>query len=420
MIRHLTKGHFITSLGLAAITGAGFSFAFTVLNDASVWLAIPFLAIALGVSPLLAGWLSPGLRHVALFPISVLGCLLVASAIYGPFSSDSEPIGFAIMLTVIYGGGASLAFCAGWITRQWLGRLRGRRTNASLLTIGALVAVCCSVALSALFLAVPLASMTTPRAPYWSAILAPIGLIGVAAGAAVIWSDRHKGRWGLVALALALLYLGASVAPPVFLTTAHWYGPVALVLVALATWNIFKWKRGVGHWRLFPSAQPRHSSVEPSVRGSPTGSHGRFEKFSRDALGVLTHAQEEVQVLRHNYIGTEHILLGLLRESDSVAAKVLNNLGVELTTVRSKVEFIIGPGERLASGEIRLTDRVKKVIELAVEESRRSDHNNIDTEHLLIGLLREGDGIAAGVLKSMGVNEERIRGEVARLSQDSE
>ena len=93
---------------------------------------------------------------------------------------------------------------------------------------------------------------------------------------------------------------------------------------------------------------------------------------------------------------------------------------VELTTVRSKVEFIIGPGERLASGEIRLTDRVKKVIELAVEESRWSDHNNIDTEHLLIGLLREGDGIAAGVLKSMGVNEERIRGEVARLSQDSE
>ena len=124
--------------------------------------------------------------------------------------------------------------------------------------------------------------------------------------------------------------------------------------------------------------------------------------------------------MRHNYIGTEHILLGLLRESDSVAAKVLNNLGVELTTVRSKVEFIIGPGERLASGEIRLTDRVKKVIELAVEESRRSDHNNIDTEHLLIGLLREGDGIAAGVLKSMGVNEEQIRGEVARLSQDSE
>ena len=124
--------------------------------------------------------------------------------------------------------------------------------------------------------------------------------------------------------------------------------------------------------------------------------------------------------MRHNYIGTEHILLGLLRESDSVAAKVLNNLGVELTTVRSKVEFIIGPGERLASRGIRLTDRVKKVIELAVEESRRSDHNNIDTEHLLIGLLREGDGIAAGVLKSMGVSEERIRGEVARLSQDSE
>ena len=420
VIRTLTKGHFIASLGLAAITGAGFSFAFTVLNDASAWLAIPFFAIALGVSPLLAGWLSPGLRHVALFPISVLGCLLIASAIYGPLSSDSEPIGFAIILTVIYGGGASLAFCVGWITRQWLGRLRGRRMNASLLTIASLVAVCCSVALSALFLAVPLASMTTPRAPYWSAILAPIGLIGVAAGAAVIWSDRHKGRWSLVGLALALLYLGASVAPPVFLTTAHWYGPVALVLVTLATWNISKWKRGAGHWRLFPSPQPRHSSVERNVRGSPTGSKGRYEKFSKGALGVLTHAQEEAQVLRHSYIGTEHILLGLLRESDSVAANVLNNLGLELTTVRSKVEFIIGLGDRPTLGEIHLANRAKRIIELAVGESRQSDHHNIDTQHLLIGLLREGEGVAAGFLKSMGVNEERIRGEVARLSQNSE
>ena len=166
--------------------------------------------------------------------------------------------------------------------------------------------------------------------------------------------------------------------------------------------------------------QPHHPSVEPSVRGSPTGTHGRFEKFSESAQGVLSHAQQEVQLLRSNYIGTEHILLGLLRESDSVAAKVLSNLGVELTAIRSKVEFIIGPGERLASGEIPLTDRAKKVIELAVDESRRSDHHNIDTQHLLIGLLREGDGIAAGLLRSVGVNEKRVRGEVARLSQDSE
>ena len=166
--------------------------------------------------------------------------------------------------------------------------------------------------------------------------------------------------------------------------------------------------------------QPRHSSVEPSVGGSPTDPHRRFEKFSESASSVVSHAQHEVQLLRHNYIGTEHILLGLLRESDGVAAKVLSNLGVEFTTVRSKVESIIGPGERLASGETPLSNRAKKVIELAVAESRRSDHHNIDTRHLLICLLREDEGVAAGVLKSMGVNEERVRGEVTRLSQDSE
>ena len=166
--------------------------------------------------------------------------------------------------------------------------------------------------------------------------------------------------------------------------------------------------------------QPRHSSVEPSVGGSPTDPHGRFEKFSESASSVVSNAQHEAQLLRHNYIGTEHILLGLLRESDGVAAKVLSNLGVEFTTVRSKVESIIGPGERLASGETPLSNRATKVIELAVAESRRSDHHNIDTRHLLIGLLREDEGVAAGVLKSMGVNEERVRGEVARLSQDSE
>ena len=94
------------------------------------------------------------------------------------------------------------------------------------------------------------------------------------------------------------------------------------------------------------------------------------------------------------------------------------NLDVELTAIRWKVEFIIGPGERLASGEIRLTDQAKKVIELAVDEARRLSHHYIDTEHLLIGIMREGEGVAAGVLDSMGVNLERVRAEVARLSQN--
>ena len=98
----------------------------------------------------------------------------------------------------------------------------------------------------------------------------------------------------------------------------------------------------------------------------------RFEKFSEKARRVLSLAQEEAQRFNHTYIGTEHILLGLVRETDGVAAKVLNNLGVELTKVRSAVEFIIGRGERTPSGEIGLTPRAKKVIELAVDEARRA------------------------------------------------
>ena len=141
----------------------------------------------------------------------------------------------------------------------------------------------------------------------------------------------------------------------------------------------------------------------------------RFEKFSERARRVLSLAQEEAQRFNHNYIGTEHILLGLVRETDGVAAKVLSNLGVELTKVRSAVEFIIGRGERTASGEIGLTPRAKKVIELAVDEARRLSHHYIGTEHLLIGLMREGEGVAAGVLESLGVNLDKVRGETSRI-----
>ena len=141
----------------------------------------------------------------------------------------------------------------------------------------------------------------------------------------------------------------------------------------------------------------------------------RFEKFSESARRVLSLAQEEAQRFNHNYIGTEHILLGLVRESDGVAAKVLSNLNVELNKVRSAVEFIIGRGERAAPGEIGLTPRAKKVIELAVDEARRLNHHYIGTEHLLIGLMREGEGVAAGVLESLGVNLDKIRGETSRI-----
>ena len=146
----------------------------------------------------------------------------------------------------------------------------------------------------------------------------------------------------------------------------------------------------------------------------------RFDKFTERARRVLTLAQEEAHRFNHNYIGTEHILLGLVREGDGVAAKVLSNLGVELNKVRSAVEFIIGRGDRTVLGEIGLTPRAKKVIELAVDEARRLGHSYIGTEHLLLGLVREGEGIAAGVLESLGVNIERVRAETTRiLSQSS-
>ena len=141
----------------------------------------------------------------------------------------------------------------------------------------------------------------------------------------------------------------------------------------------------------------------------------RFDKFTERARRVLTLAQEEAQRFNHNYIGTEHLLLGLVREGDGVAAKVLANLGVELNKVRSAVEFIIGRGDRAVLGEIGLTPRAKKVIELAVDEARRLNHHYIGTEHLLLGLVREGEGIAAGVLESLGVNLERVRAETTRI-----
>src|SRR3970040_2099619 len=141
----------------------------------------------------------------------------------------------------------------------------------------------------------------------------------------------------------------------------------------------------------------------------------RFDKFTERARRVLTLAQEEAQRFNHNYIGTEHLLLGLVREGDGVAAKVLSNLGVELNKVRSAVEFIIGRGDRATTGEIGLTPRAKRVIELAVDEARRLNHSYIGTEHLLLGLVREGEGIAAGVLESLGVTLERVRGETTRI-----
>ena len=146
----------------------------------------------------------------------------------------------------------------------------------------------------------------------------------------------------------------------------------------------------------------------------------RFDKFTERARKVLTLAQEEAQRFNHNYIGTEHLLLGLVREGDGVAAKVLANLGVELPKVRSAVEFIIGRGDRSVTGDIGLTPRAKKVIELAVDEARRLNHHYIGTEHLLLGLVREGEGIAAGVLESLGVSLEKVRNQIIHVLNQSQ
>ena len=138
----------------------------------------------------------------------------------------------------------------------------------------------------------------------------------------------------------------------------------------------------------------------------------RFNKFTHRARTVLTLAQEEAQRLNHNYIGTEHLLLGLIREGNGVAAKVLTTMDISLPEVRSKVETIIGRGKDTAKGEIGLTPRAKKVIELAVDEARHLNHHYIGTEHLLLGLIREGQGVAAGVLEELGINLQRVRREV--------
>lgn len=140
-----------------------------------------------------------------------------------------------------------------------------------------------------------------------------------------------------------------------------------------------------------------------------------FEKFSERARRALQWAQEEAQRFNHSYIGPEHLLLGLIREVDGMGAKVLTNLGVDLSKVRAAVEFLIGRNEKPLSGEIGLTPRAKKVIEYAVDEARRFAHPYIGTEHLLLGLIREGEGIAAGVLESLGVTLEKARGEISRI-----
>jgi ATP-dependent Clp protease ATP-binding subunit ClpA len=140
-----------------------------------------------------------------------------------------------------------------------------------------------------------------------------------------------------------------------------------------------------------------------------------FERFTDRARRSLFLSQEEARRLNHNYVGTEHLLLGLVSEGQGVAAKALESLGISLEAVRAQVEEIIGQGQTAPRGHIPFNPRAKKVLELSLREATQLGHNYIGTEHLLLGLLREGEGVAAQVLVKLGADLSRVRQQVIQL-----
>ena len=140
-----------------------------------------------------------------------------------------------------------------------------------------------------------------------------------------------------------------------------------------------------------------------------------FERFTERARQVIVLAQDEARVLKHNYIGTEHLLLGLLREEEGLAARVLESLDITIGEVRAQVARIIGQGDEVASGQIPFTPRAKKVLELSLREALSLGHNYIGTEHVLLGLARESQGVAARILLDLGADAEKIRNEIIRM-----
>ena len=143
-----------------------------------------------------------------------------------------------------------------------------------------------------------------------------------------------------------------------------------------------------------------------------------YERFSERAKAALTLAQDEAAKAHHSYIGTEHMLLGLLREGDGLAAKVLANLGVEIDKVRSEIQSKLGRNERVVVQQIIPTSRVKKVIEIAFDEAKRMNDTYVGTEHLLLGLLIEGEGIAAHVLEDLSASLEKVRAQIGKLRRE--
>jgi ATP-dependent Clp protease ATP-binding subunit ClpC len=144
-----------------------------------------------------------------------------------------------------------------------------------------------------------------------------------------------------------------------------------------------------------------------------------FERFTDRARRVVLRAQEEARRLDHDYVGTEHVLLGLTHESvGGLAAGALKSLGIRLETVRQRIEEVAGRGEQTPSGHIPFTPQAKKVLELALQESRALGHNYIGTEHILLAVIREGDGMAAHVLSDLGADLDGAREQVIRLLEE--
>jgi ATP-dependent Clp protease ATP-binding subunit ClpA len=142
---------------------------------------------------------------------------------------------------------------------------------------------------------------------------------------------------------------------------------------------------------------------------------GVFERFTERARQVVVLAQDEARTLKHNYIGTEHILLGLLREEEGLAARVLDTLDITVEEVRAQVARIVGQGDEVTTGQIPFTPRAKKVLELALREALSLGHNYIGTEHILLGLVRENEGVAARILLDFDADAEKIRNEIIRM-----
>ena len=206
-------------------------------------------------------------------------------------------------------------------------------------------------------------------------------------------------------------------------------GPVAALVAELSTGTIdIKTVADQLAPRLRPAGRPAATVKEARMPGRPvslamriknatmrTQPKGMFQRFTDRARRAVHLAQEEARLLRHNYVGTEHLLLGLLYEGEGVAAKALESLGISREAVRGQVEEIIGHGQSTIAGHITFTPRAKKVLEMSLREALQLGHHYIGTEHLLLGLLREGQGVAAQVLDRFGADHARVQERVLSL-----